>query len=317
MPWTGTSFQDHNHALHGARAIHAARIANATLRSGVPEGESIAIANQWAQRHRDAGGGIAADPGGGIAGIAPTAQNQSPVVQGQIQQYSSLPIEKLMELGARLGGSPQGALIQKLIAQRHVQPQAAPQTPTPGYAAGGGMMSSSEASPWWTRREAADESGGFLHGVTPGRADAVNTTAPGGSYIIPADVISGLGEGNSLAGAKVMDAILGSGPRGTPMPRGGGGGPRIRAPAPFHEQAAGGAVSLFPEKKAAGGVKSSGDTPVALSHGEYCVAPHHCLRIGRGDIKRGHAILDKWVIEKRKAIIDKMKKLKPPVGSKE
>lgn len=287
--------------------------------------------------HRDAGGGLTSDPGSGLGGIAPTAQNQNPLVQGQIQQYSSLPTEKLYELQARLGGSPQGAMIQKLIAQRHISPQSQPASATqapaapqqvgslsPGYKRGGtvkrdagGGLSSSEATPWWTRQDARGETaggtgGGFLHGTTPGRADSVQTTAPGGSYVIPADVIAGLGQGNSLAGARVMDMITKTGPGGVSLPRSGGGRGVPRAPAPFREQANGGGVTLFPEKKAAGGVKD-GSTPVALSHGEYVVNVPFILKLGGGDLKRGHRLLDQWLVKLRKKQIAKLKGLPGPV----
>lgn len=49
MPWSGKSFASrHNHKLHGKTADNAAAQANALLRSGVPEGEAIAIANKHA-----------------------------------------------------------------------------------------------------------------------------------------------------------------------------------------------------------------------------------------------------------------------------
>lgn len=49
MPWSGKSFASkHNHSLKGKAADNAASQANALLRSGVPEGEAIAIANKRA-----------------------------------------------------------------------------------------------------------------------------------------------------------------------------------------------------------------------------------------------------------------------------
>lgn len=51
MPWTGKSFaRKHNHSLHGKAADKAAAQANAILKSGVPEGEAIAIANKRAAK---------------------------------------------------------------------------------------------------------------------------------------------------------------------------------------------------------------------------------------------------------------------------
>jgi uncharacterized protein YdaT len=50
MPWTGPEFaKKHNHKLKGKAADKAAKQATAILRSGVPEGEAIAIANKRAK----------------------------------------------------------------------------------------------------------------------------------------------------------------------------------------------------------------------------------------------------------------------------
>ena len=47
MPWSAKSFASrHNKKLKGDAAGNAAAQANALLRSGVPEGEAIAIANK-------------------------------------------------------------------------------------------------------------------------------------------------------------------------------------------------------------------------------------------------------------------------------
>lgn len=50
MPWTGKSFASkHNKKMHGAVANKAASMANAMLKSGVPEGVAIATANKRAR----------------------------------------------------------------------------------------------------------------------------------------------------------------------------------------------------------------------------------------------------------------------------
>jgi hypothetical protein len=41
---------------------------------------------------------------------------------------------------------------------------------------------------------------GALSGATPGRADALDMDVPDGAYIIPADVVSALGDGNTASG---------------------------------------------------------------------------------------------------------------------
>lgn len=304
--------------------------------------------------HRDYGGSV--DPTQGIGGIQPSAQTANPLVQGMVQRYASLPTEKLAELSAMMGASPQGAIIRQLLTQRRTMPQQTQQqqrpqqgqqqqapgqgslnlpnlTPTaqqqpvqqrrggatPKRAGGGDMgISPSQGTPWWSRAEArgADSEGGFLHGTTSGRADDVRTQAPAGSYVWPADVVAGLGEGNSLAGAGVLQRILETGPHGIPLPRGRSATTIPRPPSPRLAQVAtGGEVPrIFPERKSGGATKDA--TPVALSHGEYVSPPRHALLWGRGDISRGHKTFDRFVMEWRKDQIKRLKKLPPPVGAK-
>lgn len=52
MPWTGRSFHKHNKKLTPAESSKAAAQATAALKSGVPEGEAIAIANKQAKKSR-------------------------------------------------------------------------------------------------------------------------------------------------------------------------------------------------------------------------------------------------------------------------
>ncbi len=54
MPWaSGKSFAErHNHKLKGAAADKAKDVANAMLKSGVPEGEAIATANKIGNKRR-------------------------------------------------------------------------------------------------------------------------------------------------------------------------------------------------------------------------------------------------------------------------
>lgn len=281
-----------------------------------------------------------------------------------VQQYAQLPEETLQELSVRVPpNSQQGTMINRILAARRMQtaseharsgilpsgtqaseltsPAAPsggrgilddtsqlPQQHRGGYVhrdEGGGIgMPLSMASPWWERSEERGMESGYLHGSTFGRADHLTTTAPGGSYIVPADVISGIGEGNSLAGAAAVEHWLNTGPWGTRLPRGKGGGRGLpHAPMPHSvgypevHDAKGGGVQ--------GGV-GSGRVPVKLSHGEYQIGPRHVLAIGRHLLKKhggtgrndrlamklGHDALDAWVVHERKKVADKMKKLPGP-----
>lgn len=314
----------------------------------------------------DAGGGTDPNAGDGIGGVTP-AQGANPLMQGMIQKYQAYPTEKLAELAGMMGASPQGQLIQKLLMQRRTMPQQNPapqqqqqqrpqqQAPSnlqmPGIAplgtqpqqqpapykrggtvakrdAGGPMgISGSEASPWWTRSEARGADSGLLHGSTPGRADSIETTAPPGSHVIPADVIAGLGEGNTMSGARVMQGIIDSGPYGTPLPRGGRGHSIPRPPTESRsmsgELKTGGPVPLYhstPRDSDNGKPVGKGggvhETPVDLSDGEFVIHPRDVIRFGDGDKERGHRILDKWIVAQRKKHIKTLKDLPGPVGMK-
>jgi hypothetical protein len=191
------------------------------------------------------------------------------------------------------------------------------QTPTTGMQAsarGGGLatggnpmgVSMSMADPWWTRQEARGSDSGLLSGNTFGRADSVKTSAPSGSYVLPAEMISGLGEGNTLSGPRVVSEMTSTGPYGTALPRiTHGRGP----PSPAHVQAAqqakGGGVQEGPEDH----------TPVALSHGEIVLSPQQCIEVvskvaGRPvPLKYAHKVLDAWVKIEHKKHADKLAKL--------
>ena len=55
---------------------------------------------------------------------------------------------------------------------------------------------------------------GMINSAVPGRTDKLNLNVPTGSYIIPADIPGAIGQGNSLAGAAILDKMFKSGPYG-------------------------------------------------------------------------------------------------------
>lgn len=113
---------------------------------------------------------------------------------------------------------------------------------------------------------------GGMVGATGGREDALPVSVPSGSFIIPADVVSALGQNNTLSGIKNLEKMFG------------------------------------PSHKAAGGPA----TPIQISDGEYIVQPEAVARIGGGDQDAGHRALDKLVLQVRKQHINELKKLPPP-----
>lgn len=126
---------------------------------------------------------------------------------------------------------------------------------------------------------------GPLLGATDGRADKLTAKVPNGSHIIPADVVSALGSGNSLAGFTQLAKKF----------------PRSASPKSVR-----GARGL-PKLKSGGNVK------VGLSDGEFSVSPEEVLQVGGGNPEKGHEILNKWILAVRGSDIEQRKKLAPPV----
>jgi hypothetical protein len=119
-----------------------------------------------------------------------------------------------------------------------------------------------------------------------------------GSYVRPADIISALGEGNSLAGFKVAKSIFEfEGPYGLPTgatPYGGSGLP-YNGPSPH--KAAGGPVT---------------PVPIVAAGGEYVVPPESVAHIGNGSLDHGHEILDAFVKKMRQKTIKTLRDLPGP-----
>ena len=167
-------------------------------------------------------------------------------------------------------------------------------------------------APWQVRAEAR----GMMHqgpivSAVPGRTDRHNMSVASGSYVVPAQAVSHLGQSNSLAGFKVLNGMFG---QGGPYGVGGGkiahgpGAPRPpKAMAPL---ASGGATDQ-------GGARGSDDTPgapvdVVTAGGEYVIGPQQVAAVGGGDLRHGHNVLDAWVNSILDDHIKTLKKLPPP-----
>lgn len=176
----------------------------------------------------------------------------------------------------------------------------------------GGMPSSAEMAPWYVRQaERAPQvhNAGLLNSAVPGRTDQLDRIVPAGAYVVPADVVSGVGEGNTMAGANILQRVLKTGPHGTALPNARGAMGPPRAPAEYRGYADGGATG--------------GHVPVVLAGGEVVIHPNDVRAIGQryldannkkgNPVKTGHKILDIFVVHARKQIIKEMKNLKGPV----
>ncbi len=145
--------------------------------------------------------------------------------------------------------------------------------------------------------------GGGIKAHSGGRADHVPLKVPKGAYVLPADIVSGLGQGNSQAGMKVLDGMFKSGPYGLP-----------RAQMPRNNQylmARNMQQQLRPRRFADGGDVGS-DVPILASGGEYIVPPEVVSSIGDGDMSAGHSVLDEFVKKIRTSTINEMSQLPGP-----
>jgi len=154
-----------------------------------------------------------------------------------------------------------------------------------GYAPGG---IAAPQMPWFARQEARNMThSGPIVSAVPGRTDRLNMNVKSGSYVLPAETVSHLGQSNSIAGLKVAGHMFGGGHNSMPKPP-----PMV--------------------KFAQGGATGDHKVPIVAAGGEYVIEPEQVARIGGGSVDRGHRILDAFVLHMRKKHIDTLRHLKPP-----
>jgi hypothetical protein len=138
-----------------------------------------------------------------------------------------------------------------------------------------------------------------------GRTDRIPMQARTGSFVLPADVVSGLGQGNTNAGAKMWGQMISHsiGPMGiqnairqrtlrAPTLRGFGGGAN---------------------KGFADGGEVDDLTPIVTAGGEALVDPEIVCQLGDGDPGRGKKVLINSVLTVRNHTIKHLQKLPRPV----
>jgi hypothetical protein len=131
---------------------------------------------------------------------------------------------------------------------------------------------------------------GPIHSGVAGRTDHLPINVPSGSYVIPADIVSGMGEGNTIAGFKHMRRMF-------------GGNPYNGGSAPYNQT--GGPYGM------ARGGKTEG-VPIVAAGGEYVLDPDQVRQAGGGDIDMGHKVLDEFVVRMRKELVKTLRKLPGP-----
>lgn len=156
------------------------------------------------------------------------------------------------------------------------------------------------AMPWWARTAQRNLQihSGPINSPVAGRTDHIPLHVASGSYVIPADIVSGLGEGNTAAGHQIVKTMFHSNPYGAPLKSMPSAQPHIPK------------VNLTPPKmpKFANG----GAIPIMAAGGEHVLTPDQVAAVGGGDIDHGHNVLDEWVKFERKKINKEQAKLPGP-----
>ena len=141
---------------------------------------------------------------------------------------------------------------------------------------------------------------GPIHSLVAGRTDHLPMHVHSGAYVLPADIVSAIGEGNTMSGFKAAKRVFGGMPytKGS-MPYGG-------ASAPY-----GGKLP-----KSHGGAAHDGElVPIVAAGGEYVIHPsviESSPHIGDGDLDYGHKVLDSFVKKMRAKTISTLQKLPGP-----
>lgn len=142
---------------------------------------------------------------------------------------------------------------------------------------------------------------GPLVSSVPGRTDMHFTHVPSGSYVIPADIVSGHGEGNTLAGINALHKLFKMGPHAVSKP--------------FH------GMGKIGKKFGKGGKADehvNKPVPVKLAGGEIVVPPenvHETMqRLSKKPISLddAHRAMDAWIVNERKKLTKTLSRLPGP-----
>ena len=205
---------------------------------------------------------------------------------------------------------------EKFIRGAYETPGKNPITWSPQMASGGAAEHADKIA----REKATPCHVGPITMAVGGRTDHIPMNVLEGYYVLPADIVSGLGEGNTLAGTKLIDNMFTKGPFGVsakapnfsavPKPSLGEYGSMNQL---FHTNDLG--QVNFPQKAANGGPIMSGKyrpVPIVAAGGEYVIHPDVVAKLGNGNMERGHNYLDNFVKGVRKHLVKTLSKLPGP-----
>ena len=126
---------------------------------------------------------------------------------------------------------------------------------------------------------------GPIHSNVAGRTDHLPINVPSGSYVIPADIISAMGEGNTMAGFQIANRVFG----------------KQKYP-----------LSVYDDVNLGEWDDTGNPVEIVAAGGEYVITPYNVARIGGADMDRGHKELDEFVIGYRAKTVKTLKSLPGP-----
>lgn len=169
---------------------------------------------------------------------------------------------------------------RSLFMQMMKEAESAPTTRPPFDVIPGGMKAYGGAIDIARQYAQGGPVAGPIVGHDGGRADTKPIDVASGSYVIPSDIVSSVGDagGNTLAGMRILEKMFG------------------RAQPQTH-------------------MASGGSTPIQISDGEFVLGPDQVARVGNGDLTKGHRVLDALVRKLRADHVKTLKSLPGPAQS--
>jgi hypothetical protein len=149
---------------------------------------------------------------------------------------------------------------------------------------------------------------GPIHSGVAGRTDHLPMNVPNKAYVLPADIVSGFGQGNTIAGFRIAKQLPDIFHR---MLYGSSSGATA-----YGQPAAAPYGHGLPAGHAKGGAPAEAEdeegVPIVAAGGEHVYSPQEVAKFGNGDVDLGHDVLDAFVKQYRGELVKTLKKLPGP-----
>jgi hypothetical protein len=290
--------------IHSAKPAAVSRNIRTEIAAGKPQRQAVAIALSEARR-------AAADKrASGGRGLRP--EKAPGLARGKLsKEESSMRQETHSPFSIRSGPAQALAGVDREMMHRFANPFA-----TEHMQLGGGPATEFHSMPG--AGAAKTEFKGPLHSPIAGRTDRIKLDVKPGSYVFPADVVSAVGQGNTLAGQKVLERLFShhglSGAQVRTSHSGQHPPSGIRLGKPPASTSRGSSKTAQGSPTAAGGGRQTKPVQIIAAGGEHVLGPDDIM-LKFGNLDHGHDVLDHFVTEVRRREMERLKKQPPPKGS--